>query len=75
MGRDERDELREVAFVRAHGMRRGVLVEAQVIEEVDELVFHSALAASWLRTSVRTSDILASAALHPGLEIRQGPLR
>ncbi len=41
MGRNEGDKLREIALVRAHRVRRGVLVEAQVIEEVGELIFHS----------------------------------
>jgi hypothetical protein len=38
---DERDELGEVALVRAHGVGRRVLVQAQVIEKVSELVLHS----------------------------------
>jgi hypothetical protein len=40
MRRNERDELGEVAFVRAHGMCRRVLVQSEVIEKLSELILH-----------------------------------
>src|SRR5262245_47503441 len=40
MGRQERQELRHVALVRANGVRRGVVVEGEVLEIAVELFLH-----------------------------------
>ena len=40
MSGHEGDELGQVAVVRTDGVRRGVLVQAQMLEELSELVPH-----------------------------------
>ena len=37
---DEGDELGQIALVGAHGVRRRVLIQAQMIEKVRQLIFH-----------------------------------
>ena len=59
----ERQELREIAFVGADRVRRRVVVEGEVLEEAVELLFQSVAAApaltaddDWIQSSSAASD-------------------